>query len=1280
MTMNIEHLDQLAQQLKVDESLACRRASERILRWRRIGATKPCRRAARRQSLISLAFLNAVMTVTLAMILSSPVPLYAQSTNASLTGRITDFSKAVVPNVRVIVINTGTRFHYETITNETGSYYVTNLPPGTYRIEVEKLGFKAVIKSDLILHVQDVLEVNFEMVLGSASESVTVQGGAPLLDTESSTIGTVVEQRKANELPLNGRNVFNLIELAASVVPQGSSTGTPVGVNPFGWGNYQVNGSFGNESAEYLDGQPLNIGYINLPLLIPTQDSIQEFKVQTSNLGPEWGKFSGGVTNLSTKSGSSSVHGEVYEYLRNKIFNANDFFLDAVGKSRPPWVQNQFGANAGGPASILRYPSRGRTFWFASWEGFRLRTGQPFTATVPDAKERTGDFSEICKSGFKAGICEDRGADARGGSVVIDQIYDPCAGRVNAQGACPGSTATPTPFPNNVVPPNRINLTSARLLNLWPAPNNTAAFTNNFTTVAPTGGDQSQVVARIDHNITNKQRLFVRYSYWDVLDLPIDPLASGLCADRCAEQYHSHAVAAGYAYSIAPTAVVGLNASVSRFSYNRSPKNSGFDLTTIGWPASYNVAVPAVMRTPPTPCVANFADNIMCTQGQSYIQDRNTQYNLSPSISVLRGRHQYQFGFQFEVGRDNYAQSNIASGAFDFCNPGQACFTSLPGVPGTGFSFADFLLGYADNFNNFENHFFAQAVVPAFTAGQQIYRAFYFGDTWHVSNKLTLNLGLRYDLQGPWSERFNRLSYFSPKAMSYLNQFLPAGSAPVKGDVFLVSPGARNNIPLEKIDFSPRVGLAYSFTSKTVIRSGYGIFWIPNYVSFGLNPLNDMVNAGTATYSGTVDGTHPVSTIALPFPAGISAPPGRSRGAQGTQQYLTQVGQSIIEAEPSDHPDGYVQQWNLNVQRELPGEFFVSAAYVGAKGTHLQQYSQQINQISDALLRRAAMQVNPSLPNPRQDVTLVQSTPNPFFLDGQALALTGSTTTVGQLLRPYPQYTSVQLAGQGSYDSIYHSFQLTVQRRFANAGSLLVAYTNAKLISDTDTLTSWVETSVGAIQDNNNLRGERSLSSQDVPQRLVISYVLDLPFGKGRKYFSGAGRTIDKLVGGWGVDGVTIFQRGFPLIFGNGQVNATTLFGGGSRPDIVSGCHASVSRSATSKLGDPSNLSASRWFNTSCFTASPDFTFGNEPRADPRLRAEGVDNFDFSLFKRTRFAVNERFGLEFRTEFFNIFNRTQFAPPNTICCTTNNKNFGVVTSTASGTNPRLIQFGLKFLF
>jgi len=288
------------------------------------------------------------------------------------------------------------------------------------------------------------------------------------------------------------------------------------------------------------------------------------------------------------------------------------------------------------------------------------------------------------------------------------------------------------------------------------------------------------------------------------------------------------------------------------------------------------------------------------------------------------------------------------------------------------------------------------------------------------------------------------------------------------------------------------------------------------------------------------------------------------------------------------------------------------------------------------------------------------------------LALAAPTTTVGQLLRPFPQYTSVELAGQGSFSSIYHSLQITARRRFAGAGSLLVAYTNSKLISNTDTLTSWLETGVGGIQDNNNLQAERSISSQDVPQRLVISYVLDLPFGQGRKFLSNIGGGWNDILGGWGIDGVTTLQRGFPLVFANGQDNDATLFGAGSRPNVSSGCHKSSAGNGPSRLG--------AWFNPACFSAPADFTFGNESRVDPTLRSDGVNNFDFALFKKLMLGRDANTGIEFRVEFFNLFNRTQFAPPNTICCTTNNANFGVVTSTAQGTNPRLIQFALKFLF
>jgi hypothetical protein len=479
------------------------------------------------------------------------------------------------------------------------------------------------------------------------------------------------------------------------------------------------------------------------------------------------------------------------------------------------------------------------------------------------------------------------------------------------------------------------------------------------------------------------------------------------------------------------------------------------------------------------------------------------------------------------------------------------------------------------------------------------------------------------------------------------------------------------------------VGFAYSFNPKTVVRGGYGIFYIPNYLSFGLNPNNDPVNDATTSYTGTVNGTVPTNTINTPFLPSIVPPVGRTLGTVGTQQYMTQTVQSFAIADLGNHPAGYVQQWNLNLQRELPARFFVSAAYVGSKGTHLELYDSEFDQLGDNFLSQAATQcaaqvavtatrcVGSAAAGVPQ-VTALQSVPNPFFdpTTKTAFALGSPTTTTGQLNRPYPQYSSLRLAGQGNYDSSYNSFQLTVERRFTSGGSLLAAYTNAKLISNADTLTNWLEGGgTGAIQDYNNLKGDRSLSSQDVAQRLVISYVVDLPFGHGKRYLSGASGYMDKLVGGWGMDGVTVFQSGFPLVFTNGAPNYVTLFGAHSRPNVVAGCNKASPLSGRGQLNE--------WFNTACFTQPADFTFGNESRADPTLRGSGVRNFDFALFKRTRFGPDERLGLEFRSEFFNIFNRTQFAPPN---ASFSSSNFGVVSSTEPGTNPRLIQFGLKFVF
>src|SRR5258708_3900699 len=321
---------------------------------------------------------------------------HAQSTYGSIAGTVTDISGATVTDANVTLTNLGTSEKRTQSSGSDGLFTFVNLFPGQYRIDVEKQGFKHFARTPLAVEVQQSVHVDAPLQVGQVTEVVEVTSETSLLQTESASLGQVVEQRKADELPLNGRNIFNLIIISPAAVAQGGSGGSPVGQNPFSWGNYQIGGSFANQGAEYLDGQPLNIGYINLPIIIPTQDSVGEFKVQYSNLGAEWGKFSGGVTNLSTKSGTNAWHGSAYEYFRNKVLNANEYFnkqkeLAGGGKNTaPPWTQNQYGFQVGGPVI------KDKTFFYVSWEQYRQRTGSPFTTTVPQSAMLTGDFSSLC--------------------------------------------------------------------------------------------------------------------------------------------------------------------------------------------------------------------------------------------------------------------------------------------------------------------------------------------------------------------------------------------------------------------------------------------------------------------------------------------------------------------------------------------------------------------------------------------------------------------------------------------------------------------------------------------------------------------------------------------------------------------------------------------------------------------------------------------------------------------------------------------------------------------
>ena len=1221
--------------------------------------------------------LSAILVVT------TSLSLHGQSTFGTVDGSVIDSSGAAVAGAQVTLTNTGTQEKRVQPTGNEGLYSFVNVPPGNYRLDVEKAGFKHFTRTDVVVQVQQDSHIDATLPVGQVSETVEVTAQTPLLQVETSSLGQVVEQRKANELPLNGRNIFNLITISPAAVAQGGSGGTPVGQNPFSWGNYQVGGSFGNQSAEYLDGQPLNIGYINLPIVIPTQDSVGEFKVQYNNLGPEFGKFSGGIMNFSTKSGTNAFHGEAYEFIRNKIFNSNDYFIkqsqleSGQSNTTAPYVQNQYGFNVGGPVV------KDKVFFFTSWEQFRQRFGNPITTTIPTAAFEAGNFSSLLP-----GI----------------QLYDPYT--VNP------ATGARSPYPGNIIPTSEFSKAGLALWNKYYAPvqsaNNFAV--GNYVAATSAGGNNTQFVARGDVNITDKTRMFARFTYFGLLDLPTNPFNTGLCNDRCAEDYHTKALAIDFNHVFSANVIGDLNISGSRFIYLRAPLLAGYDLTSLGWPSSYNSEVPDIMRTPPTPAFP-FPGDVGKSQGNSAIGDHNTQYNVSPTMTIIHGKHTFAVGAQWELGLDNYYQTNIASGAFGFSgawtgNIGGPNCTTANGCT-AGFPFADFLLGLAQSGPaSFVNQTEGAAQVPAQTAGRQTYRGFYGADTWKVTTKLTLNMGLRYELPGTWSDRYNRLSYWSPNVTNATVTGCNGNpGSPCIGDAQLVGNGvntSRNNLPLDYREFSPRLGFAYSWDQKTVIRGGYGIFWIPNYISFGLNPDNDVINLATTPFFATLDhGVTPIGTLDQsgctfnagsgggagtltgctpgPFVNGILPPPGRTSYPAATpniSSFVASNGDPTL-APYTDPKYGYVQQFNLDVQRQLGAGFFADVAYAGAHGVHLQQYSTNINQIPDSYVAQAEAQSLAGLP-----VAIDQPIPNPLVSPNPSIgngATQSPTILAGQLLRPYPQYTGLSLGGYGCCGSTYNSLQATVTRRFQGGGTLLVAYTNSKLLSNTDTLTSWLEGSgetggVGAVQDYNNLNGERSLSSQDVSQRLVISYVLDLPFGHGKTWLSGATGFEDKVVSGWGIDGITTFQRGFPLKI-TWAGTSTPLEGAGLgigniRPDVVPGCSKGGNRSLT------------EFFNVNCFSAPPAWGYGTEARVDSSLRAPGINNFDFAIFKRTQ--ITERFGVEFRTEFFNLFNHPQFGVPGTGFNGTytgaGNNGFGEITSDNGDANPRLIQFALKFIF
>jgi len=1157
----------------------------------------------------SACSLVALSVVLLAGFVS---PARAQQFTATIQGIVLDATSAVVPGADVSVINISTNDVRHVMTARDGAYVVPQLKPGSYRVVVELAGFKTATVDEIKLDVQQIRAVDVRLDVGGTSETMTVAATLAPVATVSSTISQTIENKRVVDLPLNGRNPFSLATLSPGVIPAPGSS-------PF------ISGGRNATSEVTIDGisnvnAENNVSILDLNYT-PSVDAVQEFSVQTNAVGAEFGRLGGGVINLVTKSGTNQFHGTAFGFLRDDALDANNFFSNRAGIKKGSFTRKQFGGNTGGPIR------RGRTFFFVNYEGLRQGAANVGTFTVPLPEWRLGDFSNL--------------KNAAGQPIII---YDPLTTRPD-----PGNPGrfTRDPFPNNVIPANRINPIARKLMQYWPLPNATPANVNtganNFTIAGTSVNKSNQIDSRVDHEFNAGWRAFLRFS--SLFNAPSRPFNAygNLATPTNAGPTDSSArsLSVDNLYTMNSTLLLNVRYGLNHRLVRRSPFSSGFDITELGFPNSVKqVATMQALEFP------RFDINGLSSLGQETFNDLvidPTTHSFNVNATKVLSRHTLKMGADYRKFLLNFLQFGQPSGQYGFSqswtqrDPNQGSSTA-------GFGLASLLIGVPDSGS------ISHDPTPASASS---YWGFYLQDDWKVSPKLTINLGYRYDFDVPRTERSNRLSFFDFDARSPIAALVPANPffdpRNLTGAIDFVTPDHRRQTPTDLKHFGPRVGFAYSLTDKTVVRSAYGIY----YLASAMQAAGHTGSAGMVGYRTTssmivsLDGRTPIASLDNPFPNGYNLPTGSSLGSS------TFLGLGIGEGVFIDYRSPYMQQWNVNVQRELPGRIVFEAAYIGSKGTRLLagESGVPLSQLPESFL---------SLGTQLQD-----QVPNPFFgiITNPSSPLRFETVARGRLLRPYPQYNGVNAFRVPYGSSIYHGATFRADKRFSNGLSFLTGYTWNRLIDDVSTTVGFLG-QASTRQNAYDLKAERAIGSQDIRHRLVSSFVYELPFGSGKRFGQHWNAAANRVLGGWQINGIVTFQSGLPLIVTQGQ-NNVGLFNPTQRP-TWNGNDANLSGSTNDKLA--------KWFDTSAFAITPAFTWGNTPRVMPNLRADGVKNFDLSLFKNNSFDGG-RFNAQFRAELFNAFNRVQFNPPAT---RVDSSDFGVVSSQANG--PRQVQLSVKLMF
>lgn len=907
----------------------------------------------------------------------------AQTATGSIVGSITDSQGASVPNAAVVITNTATNEATRTASTAAGNYLAPLLKPGTYRVEVSSAGFKKFVQDGIVLQVQQQARIDVQLSVGEVSESVSVVADASILETTSSSIGKVVDNKRILDLPLNTRNVYSLIYLTPGVAGGIGNSHNQL--------SYSVNGVRGGLFDTLIDGSsaafPTVNGFHGISVF-PSVDAVAEFKVQGSNFSAEFGRSNGSVLNLVYKSGTNEFHGSAYEFLRNSVLDANNYFNNQRGVPLASFKRNQFGGTFSGPIR------RDKTFFLVSYEGLRERSFNETLATVPAAEQRLGDFSQTL-----AGV----------GRPII--IFDPLATTPS------GNTVVRSAFPGNRIPANRFDPVAVNVMRYFPNPNQPGlegSRQQNFYNSGSSAVDTNNYDFRVDHNLNDRQKMFARVSRRYSFNGPPQffPGETGVAEGRVNLNDWGTNVVTDYTNTLSATSILNLRASFSRNFFLFDNQGLGFTPSTLGLPRDLDSAVDL-------PMFPRFAvGGQVALGGNDHRRSGFNQYGLAGSYTKVIGRHNLKTGYEGRHLRINVWEAR-AAGTFNF----NAGFTQGPNPNAAsataGYGLASFLLGAGSGGNFFQNW--------KNVASASFYHAFYLQDDIRVTRKLTLNLGLRYDFDTPRTERYNRMSWFDPLVASPLQS---VQSNIVGGLRFVgVDGNPRVQYNGDYNNFAPRLGFAYQLNEKTVVRGG----WAQMFASSTLGAQGTVGPYGfrvETPWVSTLDSITPLNYLRNPFPGGFQPVPGSRDGL------LTAVGGNV-EGPLQDTPIPYTIQYNFAIQRELPGRVSLEVAYVGNRGRQLSRGGEggfTLNQVNPQFLSLGSQ--------------LNQLVPNPFF--GQRLGgvLANPQISRAQLLRPYPQFQNVFPLFSAGSNSDYNALQVSFSKRYSKGIVFDGNYVWAKSIDD----------------------------------------------------------------------------------------------------------------------------------------------------------------------------------------------------------------------------------------